>query len=194
MYKATCIFFLSLFIFSCGSSKQKLAETPQEVKSYQIYPEKSPETRREKPAPKKEETAAAEVNEKPTDLRIGNLINIARSFNGTRYKFGGTTTAGMDCSGLVYTVFREEDIILPRSSRDMATKGNKISYQEIKEGDLVFFKTNGQRNSISHVGLVVEVQFGKIFFIHSSTSQGVITSSLDENYWSNTFVEARRVL
>ena len=87
------------------------------------------------------------------------------------------------------SVIREE-----RVSRDMATQGNKISLNKTNKGDLVFFRTNKSKKSINHVGLVVENKKGEIFFIHSTTSLGVITSSLDENYWKSSFVEARRIL
>ena len=131
---------------------------------------------------------------KPKDLKVRNIIDVARSFHGTPYRFGGTTSNGMDCSGLVYTAFKEEEVVLPRSSRDMATQGKKISLNEVTIGDLVFFKTDSRRNVINHVGIVVDVYPGKVLFIHSSTSQGVIISAMDESYWNKAFVEARRII
>ncbi len=122
------------------------------------------------------------------------IIDYAKQFDGVRYKYGGTTKAGMDCSGLVTTAFSAYNISLPRSSRDMAKQGIPVKMEDILEGDLLFFKTNGKNNSISHVGLVVTSRTGLIEFIHSSTSAGVIVSSLAERYWHNTFVEARRVI
>lgn len=121
------------------------------------------------------------------------IIDYAKTFEGTRYKFGGTTAKGMDCSGLVYTAFQKENINLPRISRDMAKKGIPISLKEIEVGDLVFFKTN-HKNTINHVGLVVETKKGEVKFIHSTTRAGVIISSLDEKYWKNSFVEVRRII
>lgn len=122
------------------------------------------------------------------------IISYAKTFKGTRYKFGGTSKKGMDCSGLIYTSFLNEKISLPRVSRDMAKKGKRLSNDKISKGDLVFFKTNKNRNVINHVGLVVESKRGDILFIHSTTSRGVIISSLDENYWRSAFVEGRRIL
>jgi cell wall-associated NlpC family hydrolase len=122
------------------------------------------------------------------------IVNYAKSFNGTRYKFGGTTTNGMDCSGLVYVSFRKEDILLPRISRDMAKKGRRIPLNRTKKGDLVFFKTDKKKNIINHVGLVVEIDNGEVFFIHSTTRRGVIISSLKERYWDESFVEVRSVI
>ena len=98
----------------------------------------------------------------------------------------------MDCSGLIYTSFKEEEVVLPRTSRAMSTQGTKTSLKNVKVGDLLFFKTS-KKNVISHVGLVVKAG-KKIEFIHSSTSKGVTISSLDERYWNNAFAWARRIL
>lgn len=121
------------------------------------------------------------------------IIDYAKTFQGTRYKFGGTTKSGMDCSGLISIAFQKENIELPRISRDMATRGVPVSLKNIEEGDLVFFKTSS-KNVISHVGLVVEAEQGQVRFIHSTTRAGVIISSLDETYWKKAFVEVRRVI
>ena len=122
------------------------------------------------------------------------VIENAKVYNGVRYKFGGTTRKGMDCSGLIYVSFKKENIFLPRISRDMAKKGYSVGLSNVKEGDLLFFKTSKRGNSINHVGLVTSLKNGSIEFIHATTSQGVVTSSLKENYWNSAFVEARRIL
>lgn len=126
--------------------------------------------------------------------KISKVVKHAKTFEGTRYKFGGTDKRGMDCSGLVYVSFKEEKIVLPRVSRDMARKGVRIKLNETEEGDLVFFQTNKNRNVINHVGLVLENKKGVIKFIHSTTSRGVIISSMEERYWKNAFVQVRRVI
>jgi cell wall-associated NlpC family hydrolase len=122
------------------------------------------------------------------------IVNQAQSFAGTPYKWGGTSRSGMDCSGLIYTAFNEENIVLPRVSRDMATKGKPVKKSAIKKGDLVFFKTNKSSKKINHVGLVTAVKDDRIYFIHSTTSRGVLTSTLEEKYWKNAYSQARRVL
>jgi cell wall-associated NlpC family hydrolase len=121
------------------------------------------------------------------------MINNAMNFLGVRYRGGGTSSDGMDCSGMVTAVFNLFDISIPRSSRDMATVGEKINTSEVKKGDLIFFKTNG-RHVISHVGMVVDIIGDEIKFIHSSTSQGVIISSTKESYYKKTFAQITRVL
>ncbi|MDO7171974.1 C40 family peptidase [Mariniflexile sp. AS56] len=129
-----------------------------------------------------------------TNSKAFNIIDYAKQFSGVKYKFGGATRDGMDCSGLVFESYRAFDIILPRISRDMAKHGDKVTLKDTQEGDLLFFKTMNRRNDISHVGLVVTNEDGAIEFIHSTTRGGVIVSKLSENYWNNAFVEARRIL
>ena len=136
----------------------------------------------------------AKSSSKKTNNSADRIVYHAQQFEGTRYKFGGTDKRGMDCSGLVYVSFQEEQIALPRISRDMAKQGKRINLRDAQKGDLVFFQTNKNRKVINHVGLVVANFNGKIQFIHSTSSAGVITSSLDERYWKAAFVEARRII
>jgi cell wall-associated NlpC family hydrolase len=128
-----------------------------------------------------------------TPYLVKQIIYTAMEYDGVKYKSGGTTTAGMDCSGLVTTVFKAYDISLPRSSNDMSKVGKKLKREEIQKGDLVFFRTNG-RSVINHVGLVTEVKGDEIIFIHSSVQRGVIISSTKEPYYQRTFAQANRIL
>lgn len=123
------------------------------------------------------------------------IIDYAMGYLGTRYKYGGTTKRGMDCSGLIYISFiNAGDIFLPRTSHAMAKEGKALLKAEINVGDLLFFKTNKRRNKINHVGLVVKVESGKISFIHATTHGGVMISNLSQAYWKSHFAEARRIL
>ena len=121
------------------------------------------------------------------------IIWTAVTYKGTSYKYGGTTINGMDCSGLIYTSFKQRGVAIPRVSYIMAQEGFKISLNKVKRGDLLFFRTAKTKNGINHVGLITSVQ-GEIKFIHATSSKGVIVSSLSENYWKNAFVKAKRVL
>lgn len=123
------------------------------------------------------------------------IVNNAMQFEGVRYRGGGTTKEGMDCSGMVYATFKIFDITLPRSSRDMVKIGEKIKLSELRKGDLLFFDNNRSRKGINHVGIVTEITpEGEILFLHSSTSSGVIISSMNEPYYDKTFVQANRVI
>ncbi len=124
---------------------------------------------------------------------LDQLIEHASENIGTRYRSGGTSKEGFDCSGLMCTTFGAFDIKLPRTSREQSSIGTKINAEEAQKGDLIFFKTNGRRQ-INHVGMVVEVCEGEIKFIHSSVSNGVIISSTKEKYYEKNFSQINRVL
>ena len=142
----------------------------------------------------KTQTSKTAILKNESAYIIENIINKAQEYNGVRYKYGGTTEKGMDCSGLIYTAFKEENIRLPRISKEMAKRGIEIPLDDVQKGDLLFFQTNKNRTVINHVGLVVASRTGNIEFIHATTSAGVIISSLAERYWYYSFKEARRVL
>ncbi len=168
--KLISLLLISLFLFtSCGSSKK--ASSSSNRKSGSIYKTKT-----------------------KSNSKANAIVQRASGYIGTRYKYGGTTKKGMDCSGLVHTSFAQENIILPRMSSAMATKGKPVAKNNAQKGDLVFFKTSKSRSKVSHVGIVSKVENGTIYFIHSSTSKGVIESSLKESYWSKAFRFIKRVL
>jgi len=124
---------------------------------------------------------------------VDQLIDNATENIGTRYRSGGTTKAGFDCSGLMICTFNNFDIKLPRSSIEQSRIGTKVGTEEAQKGDLIFFKTNGRRH-INHVGMVVEVADGEIKFVHSSTHGGVMISSTKEPYYQRTFSQVNRIL
>ncbi|MDQ6527565.1 LysM peptidoglycan-binding domain-containing protein [Flavobacterium sp. LHD-85] len=126
-------------------------------------------------------------------LLIDQLIASATGNIGIRYRSGGTTKAGFDCSGLMFCTFGNFDIKLPRSSIEQSRIGTKVASEEAQKGDLIFFRTNGRRH-INHVGMVVENVDGEIKFVHSSTHGGVMISSTKEPYYTRAFSQVNRVL
>ncbi|GGW53577.1 cell wall-associated NlpC family hydrolase [Winogradskyella epiphytica] len=138
-------------------------------------------------------TIDVKTTAKPTK-EAEKIVKYAQTFDGTRYKYGGTTKRGMDCSGLIYTSYKEHDISLPRSTSGLKSAGTWIDIKEVNVGDLVFFATGKNSRKVNHVGIVTNVRPGNVEFIHASTSRGVMTSSLAEKYWYFAFVQARRVL
>lgn len=126
--------------------------------------------------------------------KADNVVDYALKFDGVKYKYGGTTKKGMDCSGLVVTSFNSEDVPLPRSTGDLVVTGDWIDLKKVDKGDLLFFATSKNSRSVNHVGIVTEARNGNVEFIHASTSSGVMISNLAEKYWYFAFVQARRVL
>lgn len=132
---------------------------------------------------------------RPDNSVAQEIISYAKQFLGTPYAWGGTSLSkGVDCSGFVYSVMKNFGISLNRSSRDQIHNGYSISKSELQMGDLVFFDTDGANNGrISHVGIYISD--GQ--FIHSSSSKrtwGVTVSSLYEDYYILTYVNACRIL
>lgn len=124
---------------------------------------------------------------------VKHLVDVATDNIGVRYKAGGTTRSGYDCSGLVYTTFQTEHITMPRSSYEQSKIGKIIPFKDAQKGDLIFFKTNKSKQ-INHVGLITEATSNEIKFVHSSTSKGVIISSTKEPYYQNSFVQVNRII
>ncbi|WP_298115100.1 peptidoglycan endopeptidase [Flavobacterium sp.] len=121
------------------------------------------------------------------------LIAKASEHIGTRYRRGGTSPGGFDCSGFMLFTFKNLDMSLPRTSHEMGNYGQRVERSQAQKGDLIFFATFG-KGRISHVGMVTEVLDDEIKFIHSSTSQGVMISSTKEDYYARSFVKINRVL
>ncbi len=178
----------TLFLISCGSRKQLVQSYPeaQNIAAEEVLSNSNPS----------EVEFAPEFFEETKDFEediISKIIKYAKDFLGTGYKYGGTGQDGMDCSGLVHTAFSFENIQLPRTSREMATLGEKLDLEQVINGDLLFFRTDPRKKAINHVGLVLDMAEEGIYFIHSTTSKGVIISSLSEKYWQDHFVMARRI-
>ncbi len=171
MIKKLLFLLLAFSVLSCGSSKKTTSKRTVKTK-----------------------TTKTSTRKKSASSKSNAIVATALKYKGTRYKYGGTTKKGMDCSGLMYVAFKTHQVLLPRVSYEQAKRGKKISKSSVKKGDLLFFRTNKNKKRINHVGLVVETKKGVIKFIHSTTSRGVLISSLDERYWKNAFAEARRVL
>jgi lipoprotein Spr len=106
---------------------------------------------------------------------------------GTRYRYGGATSKGIDCSAYTGTLVHNAfGIVLPRTARNQYAVCIKLSRDEMQQGDLVFFNTRG---GISHVGMYL----GNGYFTHASTSSGVMISNLNETYWTRKFVSGGRI-
>lgn len=107
---------------------------------------------------------------------------------GTRYKYSGDTKKGIDCSGFVCRMYKDAYCIdLAGGSKDLFKTVCPLEKEELKEGDMVFFKI--KKGQISHVGIYL----GNNKFAHASVKQGVIVSDLDEEYYKKYFFKGGRL-
>lgn len=133
-----------------------------------------------------------DVQQSSTDLSSSDvearLHRAAEQWNDVPHRLGGNSVEGVDCSGLVQSVFEEElSVSLPRTTEEQAKVGQNVDASSLQPGDLVFFRPS---NRDRHVGIYLSD--GK--FLHASSSEGVTTSSLRSDYWSDRWWQARRVL
>ena len=132
-------------------------------------------------------------NKTSDEKTVDKIIKTARGYIGTPYKFGGTSRAGLDCSGLTSISYRAADISLPRTSQEQSTLGKPVYINELNPGDLVFFSERKGNKKIVHVGIVTEVSSKSVQFIHASTRLGVVENELLTGYYRGIYVKARRL-
>jgi hypothetical protein len=118
------------------------------------------------------------------------LYQFIDSWMGTPYMFGGSTKDGIDCSSFTSTLMQQIfKLSIPRTAKEQYESCVRVHKNDLKEGDLVFFNTMGKRHGISHVGVYI----GNNYFVHSSTSSGVMISNLEEDYYTARFVSGGRL-
>lgn len=187
------LFLIIVLLASCTQkySTRKRKNPPKQVEKELVLNKPSRKTILKK---QNKSVISAQVQTTQTHTSVNStiqlMLNTAISYLGTPYKYSGMSPKGMDCSGLMYLCFQKVGVQLGRSAQQMANQGQSVSLDQIRKGDLLFFRTTPKKQ-ITHVGMVIEVG-DSIKFIHSSTSQGVVISGLDEPYWKKRFVKARR--
>ena len=133
--------------------------------------------------------SSTRISERERNERTSKITSFYKEWKGTRYRLGGTTKNGVDCSGFMQNLYRDKFTkSLPRTTKNMSQEGEKIKKRSNWEvGDLVFFKIGWRKTY--HVG----VYLGNNKFLHASTSKGVIISNID-TYWETHFWQVRKVL
>lgn len=204
-YTYLCILICSiLFLASCDTLKKTPSNSNQRYSQRSKAPIKKGNVR---PAPNKNttrtppKTAARKPVTKPVYTRttpkanVPKVVEVARTYTGTPYRSGGNDKNGIDCSGLICSVYSEIGVKVPRISWQQSEFGAEISnLKEIKEGDWLFFVPEaGKEGYVSHAGIVTDVRNdSEILFIHASTSKGVREDNLFSNYFKGRFVKAMR--
>ncbi len=126
----------------------------------------------------------------PNQITNVMLYRFIDEWSGVKYRMGGTSKTGIDCSAFVQTLYQYVfGLNLLRTARMQFTETNFIkNINDLKEGDLVFFKINSSQ--ITHVGVYLK----NSFFVHSASSKGVSIANLTSDYWNKYFVGGGRVI
>jgi cell wall-associated NlpC family hydrolase len=107
---------------------------------------------------------------------------------GKPYRYGGSSPAGFDCSGLIQYSYKQAGVSLPRSTDDLLRTSQPLRGAHLRRGDLLFFDQEGKKKS--HVGIYL----GDGRFVHApSSGKQVRTDRLDSPYWKKHLSEARRI-
>lgn len=131
--------------------------------------------------------ASSELN---YDGLCDELMKAIIEFINTPYLYGGSSKSGIDCSAFVQTVmYQAFGLVLPRTSLEQSMVGEDVNVEDLRFGDLVFFDTMN-KNRVSHVGIYL----GDGYFAHSGSRTGVAIANLNSDYYSRTFIKAKRVL
>ena len=121
---------------------------------------------------------------------IDQLFKKGFSYLGVPYRLGGTDRNGIDCSGLLFTMYESSFFQIPRTTSQQLEFGLPVSLDKIQIGDWVFFSNHS--GMVNHVGIVSSIKKDSILFLHASTSKGVREDELLRGYWRNSFVRVIR--
>ena len=165
--KYVLFFLLSLFVLSCAGSKKSKSN------------HKSSKSSSKSSAVVSKEAESA--------------VRAAFKYKGTKYKYGGITKKGIDCSGLMCVAYKEAGVTIPRTSSAQSQYGKRVYIGELQTGDLVFFGAKPKSKKVTHVGMVSRVTKDHIYFIHASSSRGVVEDILSSAYYRPRYISARRV-
>lgn len=182
------LFLVVVFLAACS-----IRPAPRYTRSRPVPPRKENKgiqrkQNTENVSDKQEDNQAKEPNNQQ-DLRTRFALEVQR-FIGAPYVWGGASPAGTDCSGMIRAIFRRAlGIDLPHSAQQLFEYGYPVTKEELRLGDLVFFRDPFSSN-ISHVGIYLDQ--GQ--FVHASLSAGVTLSELDSSWYSEIYLGARRVL
>ena len=195
-----------MLLVGCGSSKSSGSKTKTKTKTTATTSGKTSKTGKtsgtattQQSIAKPTETSSKELQSISKKLGISvttadnvTLYSEAANWIGTPYKYGGLSKSGVDCSGFTYLLYKAVyNKTLTRQSAGMLTDNcTRINKSQLKEGDLVFFRTDGKKTTTpNHVGVYLKNNK----FVHASTSKGVVVSDLTSEYYTQNWISGGRV-
>jgi probable lipoprotein NlpC len=198
-----CLFVLTVITFSCDTLRKNPAPVAHTRRTAPATAKRRPASTTYRkpaaasrtPAPKERPSYSGASPSGSYSREIPQVVGVARTYSGTPYRSGGNDKSGIDCSGLICSVYSEVGIKVPRISWQQSEFGTEVgSIQEIRPGDWVFFVPEaGKEGYVSHAGIVTDVRNQQeIIFIHASTSRGVREDNLFSTYFKGRFVKAMR--
>lgn len=125
---------------------------------------------------------------------VQNVVDAAYTYTGTPYKYGGTSKSGIDCSALMQNSYAKAGYKIPRTAQAQSKYGKKVGWGGIRQGDIVFFKFKSKKEKWYHSGMITSVTPDGIYFIHASSSRGVVISDLNSDYYKKNVKTFRRVI
>jgi len=173
IFRCCTLLLILIVVFACHNNKKAVkVEKNKKEESFTVVQTKYAEL----------------LNVTPSEIKNLALYNFIDKWIGVKYKYGGTTTDGVDCSGFANILYKEVyKTVLPRSSAEIAKEIKNAPKTNLSEGDLLLFDIDGKKNS--HVGIYL----ANNKFVHSSTSKGVIISSLELPYYQKSFSKAGKI-
>lgn len=186
--------FFTLFLFSCTSSVRFTSNKQAPKKEFSKKENRKSKRKSNLNSDKSLDPKSHKEDSKNHTISPNNtqdpfkkiIIEKSKEWLGTPYRYGGRDHSGIDCSAFVQNVFKETGIELPRTAQHQFEFSTMISRSKAEIGDLVFFR---KTKKITHVGIYM----GDDKFIHSSTSNGVIFSSLNDTWYSDHFHSIGRI-
>lgn len=189
-YKINFIFpFFILVVFtlsSCGNFKIVTLKDTQNKQTTQNKTENKKETK----------TLSSKVDKySEFQTKAEKVVEAARQQLGTPHlDRNPEKKPAVDCSGMTCKSYAAVNVKLPPTTTAQAEMGKFVPKKDLQKGDLVFFTSKKNNGRVSHVGLISRVEDGKTFFIHTSTSRGVVEDDFYMKHWQDNFVTARRIL